>query len=136
MSAPEVVPAGPPPPPESLGEAGARFWREIVAVYTLRPDETRLLLDACGEVDLVDRLAAALRDAPLTVRGSQGQEVASPLVTELRQHRAGLASLLRALRLDDADSDGLTAADKSAAARAAARARWDPPRGVRRAPSA
>lgn len=117
--------------PEGLDTAGLRLWQQVAATWALRPDELRVLADACNEADLVDRLQAELVDAPLMVKGSQGQQVASPLVSELRQHRSTLAGLLKQLRLPDEDDGALSPATKSAAARAAARARWD-----RRGPAA
>jgi hypothetical protein len=35
------------------------------------------------------------------VRGSQGQKVINPLISELRQYRASRAALLRQLKLPD-----------------------------------
>src|SRR5690606_41193051 len=67
------------------------LWDSIVPAYDLRPDEARMLADACREADIVQRLEDELADAPLMVQGSQGQLVASPLVSELRQHRSVLA---------------------------------------------
>jgi hypothetical protein len=56
------------------------------------------------------------------VRGSQGQDVINPLISELRQHRSTLAALLRQLKLPD---DSASAAEaRSTSARAAANARW------------
>lgn len=112
--------------PAKLGTEGRRLWSEIVDRYDLRPDEIRVLADACREADIVERLELELRDAPLMVKGSQGQLVASPLVSEVRQHRTVVAALLKALHLPDTDSQGAQKAQKdSEAARAAARARWD-----------
>ena len=48
--------------PKSLGRAGAKLYRDIAAKWELRPDEQRVLLDACSEADLVDDLAAASAD--------------------------------------------------------------------------
>ncbi|MDJ0454404.1 hypothetical protein [Gordonia amicalis] len=107
--------------PASLGAAGERLFREIAEKWDLRPDEQRVLLDACAEADLVDDLAAAMQDQPRLVKGSQGQSVINPLISEQRQHRMALASLLKQLRLpDEADS----AEARSTKARAAANARW------------
>ena len=118
--------------PTALSAAGEQLWKRVAGTWVLRPDDLRVLADAAREADLIDRLAAEVVDAPLMVRGSQGQQVASPLVSEVRQHRTTLAALLRQLRLpDDSDGDGgLTDAQKSAAARSAARARWDRSRGA------
>jgi hypothetical protein len=112
--------------PSSLGAEGARLWSEIAGRYDLRPDEVRILADACREADIVERLEVDLRTSELMVRGSQGQLVASPLVSEVRQHRTVLAALLRALKLPDTDSQATQkAARDSEQARAASRARWD-----------
>lgn len=107
--------------PESLGSAGAELYRSIASKWDLRPDELRVLFDACSEADLVDDLAAAMVGQPKLVTGSQGQLVINPLISEQRQHRSALASLLKQLRLpDEAD----TAEARSTAARNAANARW------------
>ena len=109
------------PPPVGLSEPAERLWREISEEWVLRPDEQRLLEDACREVDLIDRIADSMAGAPLTVEGSQGQRVVHPLLPELRAHRSTLRTLLRALSLpDDARADGA----RSAAGRALAMARW------------
>lgn len=115
--------------PDGLSEAGAGLWREVTSTWDLRPDERRVLLDACREADLIDRLEVEMRDAPLTVRGSQGQPVAAPAVGELRQHRGTMAALLRQLHLPDEGAD-VSKETMSAAARHQARARWDKARGA------
>ena len=53
--------------------------------FTARPasNPARGLL----RVDLIDRLQADLTDTPTTTKGSMGQEVAHPILSELRQHR-------------------------------------------------
>lgn len=116
-----------PVPPEGIVGAGLSLWRQIVNVYDLRPDELRVLEDACGEAVLIDRLRRALDDgAPLIVKGSMGQQVASPLMTEIRQHRATLAQLLGRLHLPDDPNEvsSDSPAERSVKARAAANARW------------
>ncbi|WP_413800103.1 hypothetical protein [Streptomyces iranensis] len=120
-----------PRPPGKLGAAGRRLWREVVERYELRPDEARILGDACREADIVERLEAELADAPLMVKGSMGQLVASPLVSEVRQHRSVLAALLKSLKLPDAPADAQRKQNAvSEQARAAARARWGNVKGV------
>ena len=106
--------------PPKLGRKGSALWRDIASQYELRPDETRTLEDACREADLIERLEDELREAPLMVAGSMGQLVASPLVSEVRQHRATLGQLLRSLKLPDDSGE----TDVSSSARKAARARW------------
>lgn len=108
--------------PRGLQVKGKRLWNDITANYELRFDELRLLEDVCREVDLIERLETALMDAPLTVKGSMGQEVASPLVQEIRQHRGVVARLLSALKLPD--ESGSQSNEIGSSARAAAMARW------------
>lgn len=115
-----------PPPPTGLASGGRALWREVAKTHPLRADHRRILTDCCFEVDLIDALQDALEGAPKTVRGSQGQEVIHPLISELRQHRTTLNTLLRALQLADSDT---SAVDASRSARQSAiglaRARWD-----------
>lgn len=116
--------------PAQLGVEGQLLWSSVMAAHpSLGPDVLRVLTDASREADIVQRLEDELRDAPLMVRGSQGQKVASPLVSEVRQHRAVLSALLKALRLP-MTKGAAEQADQVASeqARAAARARWDRPR--------
>lgn len=107
--------------PLNLAVKGQELWDQVAPCYRLRPDELRVLEDACREADLVERLEVELRGAPLMVKGSMGQMVASPLVSELRQHRATLNTLLKSLKLPD---EAANASAVSSSARAAARARW------------
>lgn len=108
--------------PAKLGTEAKRIWDEVTTSYRLRPDELRVLEDACREVDLIERLETAVRSGELMVRGSQGQPVANPLVQEIRQHRQVVKSLLGSLKLPD--EDGRQADSRSASAREAANARW------------
>lgn len=112
--------------PAKLGVQGRKLWSEIADRYELRPDETRILTDVCREADIIERLEAGLRDAPLVVEGARGQTVANPLVSELRQHRAALTTMLKALHLPDTDDTAARRSlETSQLARRAARARWD-----------
>lgn len=117
MSAPKA--------PSKLGPAGKALWSSIVPTYDLRPDEYRILADACREADLIERLHEALATADLVTRGSMGQEVASPFVSEIRQHRTVLANLLKTLKIPDTPAGAARKrAQVSESARVAARARW------------
>ena len=108
--------------PSNLGAKSKRLWTEITSSYELRADELRILEDACREIDIIERLETEFRTADTMVRGSQGQLVASPLLQELRQHRAVAARLLGMLKLPD--EDGRQQESVSNAARKAANARW------------
>lgn len=111
------------PAPRGFGVKAKRIWDQITKDYELRPDDMRVLEDACREVDLVERMETALLTEPLMVKGSMGQLVAHPLVQELRQHRATSARLFAQLKLTDG---GESPADgkRSASARDAATQRW------------
>ena len=111
--------------PAGLGPKAKRLWADITGGYALRVDELRILEDACREVDLIEGMEAELRGATdlgdWLVKGSQGQEVAHPLIGELRAHRSLLAQLLGKLKLPDADE---TPVSRSEAGRALVNARW------------
>jgi hypothetical protein len=114
-----------PTPPKGLAEGGLILWRAIVRTGELRADHRRILQDACFECDLIDDLEHSLIGEPRTVLGSQHQMVIHPLISELRQHRATLSTLLRALDLPKVDSSGAEMAhDAREAAISLARARW------------
>lgn len=110
-----------PAAPQGLKPGGRKLWTDVVGIYDLRPDELRVLKDACREADLVDALEGQLGKSSLLVTGSQGQQVINPLVSEVRQHRGVLSSLLRQLRLPDGND---TPEARSTQAREAANARW------------
>jgi hypothetical protein len=113
--------------PKDLKPAGAKLWRLISdpAKYELRPDELRILEDACREADLIDEIQRQLAGEPFMVTGSQGQDVIHPLIPELRQHRATLTSMLLKLKLpDDEPTVKSEASPRSVGARNAANARW------------
>ena len=56
----------------------------------------RVLEDAARVADLIERMQEELdADAPFVMKGSMGQPTASPLVSEIRQHRGTLTLLGR-----------------------------------------
>jgi hypothetical protein len=78
------------------------LWRNTFECYELNPAETVILGEICHVTDEIGQLEAALASArSLTTKGSRGQVVAHPLLSELRQHRAILRSLVRQLGLPD-----------------------------------
>jgi hypothetical protein len=125
------------PAPRTLRTSGKKLWQDVTKEYDLRPDEYRILEDACRQADLVDELAKAQAAEALMIPGSMDQMILHPLIAEVRQHRTTLSNLLTKLKLpdlavDDGDSgDGEgddkptpTGNDRAAKARAAANARW------------
>lgn len=119
------IPPAPPPAAVRPDGAGHRLWNSVLSAYRLRPDELRVLEDACCLADAIDYLAdktAKLRAASeneLMIRGSTGQRVKNPLVAEarqmageVRQHRSAMAELMAKLKLPDLDEAyGAAAAD-------------------------
>jgi hypothetical protein len=114
-----------PRPPRNLGERGQELWDSIIPTYELKPDEMQILIDSCREADLIERLGEALESGDLISHGSMGQEVPAPTLSEIRQHRALLNTLLKSLKLPEtAGTAARKRAHVSEQARTAARARW------------
>ncbi len=114
-----------PAAPTGLGTKAKKIWTSTVKEFDLRADELRILEDACREVDLIERMQKELDRAKTTllVEGSMGQPVASPLVQEIRQHRAIFKTLIKSLALPDEEQ---APKPRSTTARAAASHRWRP----------
>lgn len=110
-------------PPDSLGTAGTAMWESITGKWELRADELAVLGDACRTADMIVVMEHGLEGQALMVKGSQGQLVINPLISELRQYRSARAALLRQLKLPDENSTDVGGA-LSAKNRAAANARW------------
>lgn len=120
--------------PSKLRARARRLWDDVTDTYQLRPDELAILVDACRELDIVDRLERELDGADAMVRGSMGQPVVNPLLAEVRQHRSCAQRLLNSLKLPDdpgeqgagssGSSSSSSTASRSTQARAAAAARW------------
>lgn len=119
-------------PPPDLGHAGRSMWAEVMGEFALGPDEIGALREACRTVDELGDLRRALDGAPLTVSGSAGQQVAHPLLAEVRRHREILAKLLERLNLPAGDEDaGSTPAQRRA--QRAAQQRWRDRQAVKKA---
>jgi hypothetical protein len=117
-----------PAPKKPAGlKRSATLWADVTGKWQLRPDELRLLEDACRTCDLIDLLQAAINSEGVTATGSQGQTVTHPAVTEIRQHRAVLKQLVTRLALPDAAGDDAGDGRRgsgSDAGRQLAHARW------------
>ena len=112
--------------PAGLRAAGTALWQRITTEYdfSTAPERQVLLEEACRCADMVDRLQRIVDGAEdLRVRGSQGQPVSLPEIPELRQHRAQLMSLIKALGCpDDESDDGILT--RSQIGKLGAAARW------------
>jgi hypothetical protein len=110
--------------PAGLLARGKQLWRELHAVYdfTDAPEKQAILEEACRTADVTKRLQAIVDKADeIRVKGSQGQPVAMPELQELRQYRALLVQLLKALGCPD-DENTLT---RSELGKLGATARWN-----------
>lgn len=123
--------------PTDLADAGRELWCSVTEQLhsdglELDATERRVLHDACRVADDAERLAVALRSAPVVVTGSTGQEVPNRLFDEVRKSRALIAALLKQLDLADPEArrSGSGSKTTSSSARAAAQVRWAKPRGA------
>jgi hypothetical protein len=93
--------------PAGLGAAGAKLWRSVVEVFDFadEPGKVQILTQAARVADIVAELDEAADQAPLTVKGSMGQQVISPFIAEARAQRALLAQLLGRLDLPDTEAE-------------------------------
>jgi hypothetical protein len=98
------------PVPTSLRGAGRTLWRDIAKQWAedgLIPDarERRLLADACREADIAAALDAeintALSTGQMVVKGSQGQPVSHPLLSQARASRTAVRVTLGKLGMED-----------------------------------
>ena len=113
-----------PKAPVGLKARGRQLWRELHTTYDFTdcPEKLIILEQAARTADVVHRLQSIVDAADdLRVKGSQGQPVAAPEVGELRQYRALLTSLLKAVNCPDDWDEKLT---RSQLGKLGARARW------------
>ena len=89
--------------PVPAGVADESVWLAVVGKYDLRPDELSTLEDVCRLSDMVDLLEAAWAEQgrPLTTKGSMGQLVTHPFISEIKAHRMAQQALWRQLKLPD-----------------------------------
>ena len=128
--------SSPAKPPAGLGKVGKQLWRDVVADvaegWQLDALDLARLEAACHAADRVDALEAAVDEDGLMIRGSTGQNVLHPAVSEARQQRALATALLGKVELTPGEKTGHLSArqrnqrrDQLAEAR---KARW--PRGA------
>ncbi|MBY0440846.1 MAG: hypothetical protein K2Q25_01725 [Mycobacteriaceae bacterium] len=72
----------------------------------------QILTQSCRVADVIAELDEAADEAPLTVKGSMGQQVISPFIAEARAQRSLLAQLLSRLGLPDTDEDAQLKGEK------------------------
>jgi hypothetical protein len=123
-------------PPAGLGPVGLALWHSITEEYELLPHELRLLEDAAAQADMIAAMTFAweTEGSPMTSRGSQGQTVIHPLISEIRAYRNTLRQTLVSMKLPEPAVDnpdgvvvlasGQTRLTPSEAGKKAAAARW------------
>ena len=91
--------------PAGLGESGRKLWRAMHETFDFdeEPHKVQILRQTCRVADVIAELDDAADEAPLTVKGSQGQQVISPFIAEARAQRSLMAQLLARLALPDTD---------------------------------
>jgi hypothetical protein len=114
--------SSPPRAPAGLAAAGKKLWRDVLGAYQLTPGEREVLVALCFATDQLARLNAELVDAPLTVKGSRGQQMINPLFAEVRAHDKTVETLQRALCLPQLGEK--TGTWRNPHTKAAVHARW------------
>ncbi len=115
--------------PRGLGVSGRRLWRAVadeLAEDGLKPSAIeRIWLDsACRMHDQAVILEAELAGAPRMTRGSMGQDVANPLVSELRQLHLAVNQTLSRIKMDVPEAPGIGIVSGVNQARRAVNTRW------------
>ena len=113
--------------PDNLGPAGRELWESITDVFDFQdePAKVALLERAARTADTIAALEAEASTQSLTAKGSMGQAVINPLVSEARSQTSLLDKLLKSLGLPETEEEQLERAQRrSRAGKAAARARW------------
>ena len=111
--------------PKGLRPTGRNLWRDVTGTWQLRPDELRVLEQACRTLDDEARLREELAQACVMTAGSMGQQRVTPLFAEVRATRALAAKLLAQLGLPDMDEQAGQDSRREWQARAAAGKRWN-----------
>lgn len=81
--------------------AAKRTFRDIVDAHpTLEKAKLSALYGACDLLSEADAMQARIANDGLMVAGSMGQQVAHPLIAEVRQYRRAALDAIKALGLD------------------------------------
>lgn len=104
---------------------GQRLWKDITTKWELTEAEYRLLESACYTADRIVKERRIIGDQ-LTVRGSQGQMVAHPLLSELRRDEKHMVDLLNGIDMPEEKPEAQSQdGERSAAMRAVVNSRWN-----------
>lgn len=106
---------------------GQSLWRDLTAKWEFTEAEYRLLENACYTADRITRIRRAIGN-DLTVKGSQGQVIAHPLLVQLRADEDHLAKLLARIDMPEpveTTQTGNSEGQRSAQMRAVVNSRWN-----------
>lgn len=124
-----------PQAPDGLGDAGRALWAAIIGDLTddwrLDSRELHLLMRACRVEDELVALEKVIDRDGETTKGSRGQIVVHPALSEARQLRLVQLRLLSALEMENPASAGARATPASKRAKRAAGSRWGEMRRVK-----
>ncbi|GAA4391830.1 hypothetical protein GCM10023147_21120 [Tsukamurella soli] len=97
--------------PASLGPGGRRFWEGIRESRTVPATSYALVLNACRIIDRLDEISEMFDndELSLTVTNDRGDEVANPLLGELRQQTLALNQILKTLGFGKLEETGSAA---------------------------
>jgi len=115
--------------PRKLGSAGRKLWKSVTDTFDFvdEPHKLELLEKAARTADKIAKFEALTDELGdnLTSKGSAGQLIVHPYVTEIRNQTKLLESLLASMKLPATDEELLAQAEqRSRAGKTAASARW------------
>ena len=108
------------------GGHGQRLWHDLTERIEFTDIELRYLENACFTLDRIAKIRRAIGNT-LIVKGSQGQQVANPLLRELRADERHFADLMARIDIPDQfaqEEQEQSQGERSAQMRAVVNSRW------------
>lgn len=108
------------------GGHGQRLWHDLTERIEFTDIELRYLENACFTLDRIAKIRRAIGNT-LLVKGSQGQQVANPLLRELRADERHFADLMARIDIPDQfaqEEQEQSQGERSAQMRAVVNSRW------------
>lgn len=105
------------------GGHGQRLWHDLTERVEFTDIELRYLANACFTLDRIAKMRKAIGNN-LLIKGSQSQQVANPLLRELRADERHFADLMARIDLPDQFAKEQTQGERSAQMRAVVGSRW------------